>query len=102
MTSKEEFEAMAKLGGLCDPKVPQSARDATFAMMKIIQDSQNPADVSLAVCMGLSYALAVSKDETKTMEVIVATALQMKEELLKLKPTIDKLFSEMVKKGEVQ
>lgn len=83
MKIQDEFERIANdtgFGGV----MPPGARKALRQMKAIIDDSDNPADVSMAVCMGLSYALLTSKDENLTIEVILATSLKLKEQLQEL------------------
>jgi hypothetical protein len=62
-------------------KFPQSARSALDIMSKMILDSDTPADVALAVSLGLAYSMYASNDPERTLAIVMGAASKIAEKI---------------------
>lgn len=71
--------------GALDPeymgKFPQSAKTALDQMSKMILTSESPADVALALSLGLAYVLYCSSNPEKTLAIMLAAATKISEKV---------------------
>jgi len=62
-------------------KFPQSARTALDQMSSMITTSTTPADVALALSLGLAYVLYCSSNPEKTLAIMLAAATKISEKV---------------------
>jgi hypothetical protein len=60
-------------------QLPPSGKTALDQMKALIDDSAGPADVGVAVSLGLGYLLAVSNEPEDILKVTIMTAMKVKQ-----------------------
>jgi hypothetical protein len=85
-------------------KFPASARLCLEHMNRMILDSQSPADVALAISLGLAFVLYASSNPEKTLSIVLAASSQIADKIMscdheQLKDTPgEKFFKELKEK----